>query len=77
MTAPALDIRGAGASWSILRDGRVIAGPYTAHQNAVAALRGVERRLAPSRIVACLCCGADLRSTGPGHRLCPACREAA
>jgi hypothetical protein len=72
---PALDIRGAGTSWSILRGAEPVAGPYTSHQNAIAALRGVERRLRPSRIIACLGCGGDMRSSGPGERLCPCCRE--
>lgn len=77
MTTPALDIRGAGRSWCITANGVEVAGPYTGHANAIAALRGVERRLRPSRLIACLSCGADMRSTGPGERLCPCCREEA
>jgi hypothetical protein len=74
MTAPALDIRGSGHSFAVLQGGQVVAGPFTSHGNAIAALPGVERRLRPSRLIACLCCGGDMRSTGPGERLCPACR---
>lgn len=75
MTTPALHIRGAGNSFAILRGDQVVAGPYTSDGNAIAALRGVERRLTPSRLISCLCCGGDMRSSGPGERLCPACRE--
>ncbi len=76
MTAPALDIRGSGASWVITRGRETVGGPYAGHHLAVAALRGVERRLTPSRVIPCLNCGAPIRSLSKGHRLCPSCRGA-
>lgn len=76
MTPPALTIAGVGLSWSIYLHGRPVAGPYTSHDNAVAALRGVERRLAPpAPLRRCLCCGMQFPSTN--YRLCDTCRKEA
>jgi hypothetical protein len=72
-----LQIVGKGLSNWIARGGQILAGPYTSHQNAVAALRGVEARLRPVTLRRCLCCGQPITSTGRGHRLCPSCREQA
>lgn len=70
-----LSIIGKGLSNWIARGRQPIAGPYTSHQNAVAALRGVEARLKPVRVTACLCCRNHFKSTGRGNRLCPSCRR--
>ena len=69
----ALDIRGSGTSFAIMQGSVVLAGPYTSHDNAVAAIRGVETRLTPTRQRTCLCCTTDF--TSRGHRLCPTCRK--
>lgn len=74
---PALTITGKGLSNWITAGGRTVAGPYTSHQNAVVALRGVEARLRPVVNRLCLGCKDPLKSTGPGHRLCPSCRRKA
>ncbi|MES2667420.1 MAG: hypothetical protein V4712_15080 [Pseudomonadota bacterium] len=71
---PALTIRGAGTSHAIYHGTTIIAGPYTSHGNATAALRGVERRLMPAILRRCLCCPRQFPSRG--ERLCRACREA-
>lgn len=70
-----LSIIGKGLSNWIALGGKPIAGPYTSHQNAVAALPGVQARRKPVLIRACLCCPNHFKSTGPGHRLCPSCRR--
>jgi hypothetical protein len=72
---PDLTITGKGLSNWITSRGRTVAGPYTSHQNAVAALRGVEARQRVVTIRRCLCCPTQFPSTGPGHRLCPTCRR--
>lgn len=54
---PALEIRGSGRAFVILHQGQTVAGPYTSNDNAVAALRGVERRLAPQSVVSFRKCG--------------------
>jgi hypothetical protein len=70
-----LSITGKGLSNWIAASGRTVAGPYTSHQNAVTALRGVAARRRTILIRQCLCCPDHFNSTGPGHRLCPACRK--
>lgn len=47
MKPPVLDIRGCGNSFAIWQGDRAVAGPYSSHDNAVSALRGVEQRLDP------------------------------
>jgi hypothetical protein len=71
-----LDIRGAGRSFVILQGTKALPGRYTSAGNATAALRGIERRLAPTITRRCLTCSRPFRSTGPGHRLCNCCRRA-
>ncbi|GAB1361781.1 hypothetical protein MASR1M32_10170 [Rhodobacter sp.] len=73
----ALDIRGSGTAWFILHRGQRVGGPYTGHGNAVAALRGVERRLAPqtAKFRSCCTCKQGFLSTGETH--CPDCRMGA
>ncbi len=78
MPAPALEIRGSGTSFAIWHDGQPLPTRYWHEGAAMAALRGVARRLTPVRIIACLGgCGTQIKSTGPGHRLCPGCGGAA
>lgn len=74
MPAPALDIRGSGTSWAILREGVQVAGPYSSYCNAISALRGVEQRLDPSvvRIRRCRC--GDTYLARKGETLCPDCK---
>jgi predicted amidophosphoribosyltransferase len=50
-----------------------VAGPYTSNCNAIAALRGVERRLAPGRAKFRICsgCRTGFMTTGKTH--CPDC----
>ncbi len=67
-----LEILGCGARFSIRRGGIVIAGHYSSHGNAVAALRGVERRIA-TKTRRCMCCGGSFTSTG--NRLCEPCKK--
>lgn len=73
----ALEIRGSSGFLVVRRaDQTVVGGPYSSHGNAITALAGIERRLRPVRIRACLAaCGRNILSTGPGHRLCATCRE--
>lgn len=72
-----LSIAGKGLSNWIAQGGHTVAGPYTSHGNAIAALPGVQARLRPVTITPCLCCGDHFKSTGKGNRLCPSCtREA-
>lgn len=70
---PALDIRGSGSAFFIWANGAAVAGPYTSNGNAIAALRGVERRLNPetARYRCCNNCGAGFITTG--KMLCPDC----
>lgn len=75
MTAPALQIRGCGTSWSIMADGVALSTRYHGHHLAIAALRGVQQRLAPPVQRQCLCCATPFPSTGTGNRLCPTCRK--
>lgn len=70
-----LSIIGKGICNWIAQGGRPIAGPYTSHQNAVTALRGVEARRKPVLIRQCLGCDNHFKSIGPGNRLCPSCRK--
>lgn len=70
-----LSIIGKGLSNWIAQGGKPIAGPYTSHGNALAALPGVEARRKPVQIRTCLGCPNHFKSTGPGHRLCPSCRR--
>lgn len=70
----ALDIRGSGTSWAIMRGKAQIAGPYWGEHLAIAALRGVKRRLR-STTRACICCTAPFASTGKAHRMCAPCRK--
>jgi hypothetical protein len=72
----ALTIRGSGRSFAILHGQRIV-GRATTTGNAIAALRGIETRLAPVTTRPCLGCAAPLNSTGKGHRLCPTCRKEA
>jgi hypothetical protein len=68
-----LSIAGNDRAFFILAGKREIAGPYTSNGNAVAALRGVEARIAPVTIRACLTCSTHFKSRGRGNRLCPSC----
>jgi hypothetical protein len=72
---PALDIRGSGRSFFILQNGVAVGGPYTGHGNAIAALRGVERRLNPTltKFRSCSGCGRGFLTTGTPN--CPSCRK--
>ena len=70
----ALDIRGSGSSWAIMRGKAQIAGPYWGEHLAIAALRGVERRL-HTTTRPCLCCNQPFASTGKAHRMCKTCRK--
>lgn len=69
----ALDIRGSGTSWALYHQGRQVGGPYTSRGNAIAAERGVIRRLAPAtaRFRCCQGCGAGFLTTGKTY--CPDC----
>ena len=72
-----LQVIGKGLSNWIAQGARIVAGPYTSHGNAVAALPGVSARLRPVTIRPCLCCGTSFKSMGKGNRLCASCgREA-
>lgn len=73
---PALDIRGSGRAFFILHRGATVGGPYTSHDNAIAALRGVERRLSPgtAKFRSCTRCRTGFLSTGDVQ--CPACKGA-
>ncbi len=75
--APSLDIRGSGKAFFILHNGLRVGGPYTGHGNAVAALRGVERRLAPqtAKFRSCCTCRQGFLSTGQAQ--CTGCRKGA
>ena len=75
MTLPALDIRGSGRAFFIWHQGQTVGGPYTSNDNAIAALRGVERRLNPdtARFRCCSSCRRGFLSTG--QATCPACRK--
>ena len=68
-----LHISGCGTSFAILQ-GRTVLARATSNGNAITALRGLEQRLRQVRIRPCLCCDHPMKSTGPGHRLCPGCR---
>lgn len=68
-----LQVIGKGLSNWIAQGARIVAGPYTSHGNAVAALPGVQARLRPVSIRSCLCCGTHFKSIGKGNRLCPSC----
>jgi tRNA(Ile2) C34 agmatinyltransferase TiaS len=70
-----LQIIGSGTSFALKRGDQVVAGPYTSHGNATAALRGVEARLQPVTICRCLGCGQQFKSRGRGNRLCSTCRR--
>lgn len=53
----ALEIRGCGAgSYVIVQGQQKVAGPYTSHNNATAALTGVEQRLNPLQARFRKCC---------------------
>jgi hypothetical protein len=70
-----LDIRGCGNSFAIWQGTRVVAGPYTSNSNAIAALRGVEQRLDPTRVRyrKCSRCKEGFMASGRVC-LCPGCR---
>jgi hypothetical protein len=70
-----LQIAGKGLSNWIVQGTRTVAGPFTSHGNAIAALPGVAARLRTVTIRACLGCTNHFKSTGPGHRLCPSCKR--
>lgn len=70
-----LSIAGKGLSNWIVQGTRTVAGPFTSHGNAIAALPGVAARLRPATITPCLCCRAHFKSTGKANRLCPSCRR--
>lgn len=52
----ALEIRGSNTQFEIFHQGKVVAGPYTSHANATAALTGVEQRLNPAHARFRICC---------------------
>lgn len=70
-----LQIIGKGLSNWIAQGTRTVAGPYTSHGNAIAALPGVAARLRPVTIARCLRCGDPFKSMGKGNRLCLTCRR--
>lgn len=70
-----LQIAGKGLSNWIVQGTRTVAGPFTSHGNAIAALPGVQARLRPVTITPCLCCGDHFKSIGKGNRLCPSCKR--
>lgn len=72
-----LDIRGCGTVFFILHQGATVGGPYSSHDNAVAALRGVERRLDPkvAKFRCCCTCRRGFMSTGEVK--CPSCSRRA
>lgn len=71
----ALDLRGSGTSWALYHQGQQVGGPYTSRDNAIAAERGVIRRLNPSvaKFRCCSGCGRGFLATGNTH--CPTCRK--
>lgn len=70
-----LQIAGKGVSNWIVLGTRKVAGPFTSHGNAVAALPGVQSRLLPITIRPCICCGVHFKSMGKANRLCPSCKR--
>lgn len=76
MPAPALHVHGSGRSFAILHGNQIVAHA-SSNGNAIAALRGIETRLAPVTTRPCLNCATPINSTGKGHRLCPTCRKGA
>lgn len=70
-----LHITGNGLSNWIVHAGRTVAGPFTSHGNAIAALPGVAARLRPVTVQPCLCCGDHFKSIGKGNRLCHSCKR--
>lgn len=73
---PALDIRGSGTAWAIFHQGRQVGGPYTSHNNAISAERGVAARLAPAtvRFRKCSSCRTGFMASGKTP-CCPDCRK--
>ena len=70
-----LQIIGQGTWFTVKRGNQVLADRFTSHGNAVAALPGIEARLRPVTVRACLSCTHHFKSIGPGNRLCPSCRR--
>lgn len=71
----ALEIRGSNTQFEIYQGGKVIAGPYTSHANATAALTGVEQRLNPqlARFRKCCRCREGFMSLSRAST-CPRCK---
>ncbi len=72
-----LDIRGSGSAFVLISGGLPLPKRYDSHKAAVAAERGVLRRLQLTALQSCLSCGQGFRSTGRGNRLCGSCRSGA
>lgn len=72
--APHLSIIHSGNSFFVLRDGVEIYGPAS-HNQAQEKLEKLKRD-ARKKIRPCLTCSQPFLSTGPGHRMCTACRSA-
>lgn len=69
-----LDVRGSGHSFAVYQGKTRVGRHYSGHTAAIAALRGIEARLAPTTTRPCLTCGTPFASSGRGHRLCRGCR---
>ena len=66
----ALEIRGSNTQFEIFHQGKPVAGPYTSHANATAALTGVEQRLNPqvARFRKCCRCREGFMALGRASR---------
>lgn len=72
-----LDVRGSGAAWAVILDGRAVATGYTTRDAALTRRDNLARRMARAAQPArpCLCCGEPIRPEHKHHRLCQLCRQ--
>ena len=71
-----LDVRKQGFGWAVFENGEPVT-PEVSTRYLAENKRDrmvAERQRRPRD---CLCCGATFQSTGPGHRMCKLCRNAA
>lgn len=69
-----LDVRGAGKSWAVYRDGVRVTPFFTANDIAAQAATQLQRRARASDRP-CLCCNTVFTSEGKHNRMCKRCRS--
>lgn len=71
-----LRVHGSGSSWAVFLGDEPVTSNFSCEFAATQAANGIEFRARRTERP-CLCCGEPMVSTGPHHRMCNSCRQAA